>query len=108
MQACVENSSDPLALLGASERLVRREVQEVKDSEGAGLLVGSLPGVEAAHLAMLVRRGVTTIGTLRGIPKPVLVSVFGKDVGEEIWMRARGREKRKTSVWGALIPFFGR
>ena len=55
----------------------------------AALPVGSLPGVGQTHARTLVERGVTTVGQLRRIPKPVLIAAFGKGIGQHIWESAR-------------------
>jgi len=107
MQACAETASGEWRVTSGQQE-VKKEVKEVQEAGCAALPVESLRGVEAAHVATLARRGVTTIGTLRGIPKPVLVSVFGKDAGERIWLSARGREERKPFALMSLIPFFAR
>jgi hypothetical protein len=51
--------------------------------------VGILPGVGQTHAKTLVERGVTTVGQLRRIPKPVLVAAFGQAIGKHIWESAR-------------------
>jgi hypothetical protein len=58
----------------------------------AALPVGALPGVGQTHAKTLVDRGVTTVGQLRRIPKPVLVAAFGKAIGKHIWESARSME----------------
>jgi nucleotidyltransferase/DNA polymerase involved in DNA repair len=104
MEACVETSSGEWRVTNGEQD----EVKHVKAAQGVPQLVESLPGIEPAHVVALAKRGIRTIGTLRGIPKPVLVSVFGQAVGEQIWMKARGRTEQKAVTLRSLIPFFAR
>jgi DNA polymerase-4 len=62
----------------------------------APLPVEKLHGVGRAHAVALAERGVTTIGQLRRIPKPVLVAAFGEEIGKQIWERARGIDGRES------------
>jgi hypothetical protein len=62
-----------------------------KQSLLTALPVGSLPGVGQTHARTLVERGVTTVGQLRRIPKPVLVAAFGQAIGKHIWESARSQ-----------------
>jgi hypothetical protein len=66
-----------------------RSRKTLEQSPLSALPVGSLPGVGQTHARALVERGVTTVGQLRRIPKPVLVSAFGKSIGQHIWESAR-------------------
>jgi hypothetical protein len=61
----------------------------LEQSHLATLPVGSLPGIGQTYAKALVERGVTTIGQLCRIPKPVLVAAFGKGIGQHIWESAR-------------------
>ena len=60
------------------------------------LPVEKLHGVGHVHAAALAERGVTTIGQLRLIPKPVLTAAFGEAVGQQLWERARGLDGREV------------
>jgi len=60
------------------------------------LPVEKLCGVGHTHAGALSERGVTTIGQLRQIPKPVLVAAFGEAIGQQIWERARGLDGREV------------
>jgi DNA polymerase IV len=62
----------------------------------APLPVEKLHGIGHVHAGALAERGVTTIGQLRMIPKPVLVAAFGDVIGEQIWERARGLDGREV------------
>ena len=62
----------------------------------APLPVEKLHGIGHTHAAALAERGVTTIGQLRQIPKPVLVAAFGEAIGQQIWERARGLDGREV------------
>jgi DNA polymerase IV len=62
----------------------------------APLPVEKLHGIGHVHAGALAERGVTTIGQLRMIPKPVLVAAFGEVIGEQIWERARGLDGREV------------
>lgn len=62
----------------------------------APLPVEKLHGIGHTYAAALAERGVTTIGQLRGIPKPVLAAAFGDVIGEQIWERARGLDGREV------------
>jgi hypothetical protein len=67
----------------------RAQKSQLRQIPLATLPVGSLPGVGQTHATTLVERGVTTVGQLRRIPKPVLVAAFGKSIGQHIWQSAR-------------------
>ena len=60
------------------------------------LAVEKLHGIGHTHAAVLAERGVTTIGQLRLVPKPVLKAAFGEAIGEQIWERARGLDGREV------------
>jgi len=62
----------------------------------APLPVEKLHGIGHTHAGALAQRGVTTVGQLRMIPKPVLVAAFGEAIGEQIWERARGLDGREV------------
>jgi DNA polymerase-4 len=62
----------------------------------APLPVEKLHGVGHTYAGALAERGVTTIGHLRTIPKPVLVAAFGEAIGEQIWEGARGMDGREV------------
>jgi hypothetical protein len=72
------------------------------------------PGTEEAFLAPVsvqklrgvvqietraLERGVSTLGQLRQIPKPVLINVFGEAAGQALWEAARGRDAKKVGRW---------
>jgi hypothetical protein len=67
----------------------RARNSQAEEGLRAALPVGNLPGVGQTHAKMLAERGVTTVGQLRRIPKPVLVAAFGKGIGQHIWESAR-------------------
>jgi DNA polymerase IV len=60
------------------------------------LPVEKLHGIGHTYAGALAERGVSTIGQLRQIPKPVLVASFGEAIGEQIWERARGLDGREV------------
>jgi DNA polymerase-4 len=60
------------------------------------LPVEKLHGIGHTHAGTLAERGVSTIGQLRLIPKPVLIAAFGEVIGEQIWERARGLDGREV------------
>jgi DNA polymerase IV len=60
------------------------------------LPVEKLHGIGHIHAGALAERGVSTIGQLRQIPKPVLVAAFGDAIGQQIWERARGLDGREV------------
>ncbi len=62
----------------------------------APLPVEKLPSIGRAHAGALADYGVTTIGRLRRIPKPVLAEAFGAEIGEQMWQSARGLDGRKS------------
>jgi DNA polymerase-4 len=62
----------------------------------APLAVERLRNIGRAHAVVLGDYGVTTIGELRRIPKPVLVQAFGAEMGEQMWRSARGLDGRKS------------
>jgi DNA polymerase IV len=64
----------------------------------APLPVDRLHGIGHAHAVALAEQGVTMIGQVRRIPKPVLVAAFGEEVGKQIWTAARGLDERKLSL----------
>jgi DNA polymerase-4 len=69
----------------------------------APLPVEKLSGVGQAYAVALVEHGITTMGQLRRIPKPVLVAAFGEKIGKEIWKRARGLDGRKSPRASASV-----
>ena len=79
----------PAKRSGFLVRWLRARNPYAEGSFAAALPVGALPGVGPAYSRTLVQRGVTTVGQLRRIPKPVLVSAFGKAIGKHIWGCAR-------------------
>ena len=62
----------------------------------APLPVEKLHGIGHTHAGALAERGVTTIGQLRMIPKPVLMAAFGEVIGEQVWERSRGLDGREV------------
>jgi hypothetical protein len=70
-------------------RWLRARNPYAEGSFAAATPVGALPGVGHTYSQTLVQRGVTTVGQLRRIPKPVLVAAFGKTIGKHIWECAR-------------------
>ncbi len=64
----------------------------------APLPVDRLHGIGHAHAVALAEQGVTMIGQVRRIPKPVLVAAFGEEMGKQIWTAARGLDERKSSL----------
>ncbi len=62
----------------------------------APLPVEKLHGIGHIHAGALAERGVSTIGQLRLIPKPVLMAAFGEAIGQQIWERARGLDGREV------------
>jgi DNA polymerase IV len=59
------------------------------------LPVEKLNGIGQIYAADLVRRGISTIGQLRMVPKPALTAAFGDVIGRHIWESARGRDTRE-------------
>jgi nucleotidyltransferase/DNA polymerase involved in DNA repair len=56
------------------------------------LPVTKLHGIGQIDAIALGGRGISTIGQLRSLPKPVLTAAFGQSLGVELWNSARGRE----------------
>ncbi len=69
----------------------------MEESFLAPLPVYKLRGTHT-HAAALVERGVSTIGQLRMVPKPVLMAAFGDVIGEQIWKHARGLDGREVML----------
>ena len=69
----------------------------------APLPVEKLQGIGHAHAVALAEQGITTIGQLRRIPKPVLAAAFGDEIGEQIWECARGLDRRESSLASASV-----
>ncbi len=55
------------------------------------MAVTNLHGIGDIDAWALVERGISTIGELRSLPKPVLVAAFGEALGVRLWFSARGR-----------------
>ncbi len=64
----------------------------------APLPVEKLHGIGHTHAGALAERGISTIGQLRMVPKPVLVAAFGDVTGQQIWERARGLDGREVML----------
>ncbi len=64
----------------------------------APLPVDKLHGIGHTHAGALAERGISTIGQLRMVPKPVLVAAFGDVIGQQIWERARGLDGREVML----------
>jgi DNA polymerase IV len=62
----------------------------------APLPVEKLHSIGHTYAGALAERGVSTIGQLRQIPKPVLMAAFGEAIGEQIWERSRGLDGREV------------
>ena len=60
------------------------------------LPVEKLHGIGHVHATQLHERGISTIGELRQVPKPVLQAAFGEAIGGQIWERARGLDGREV------------
>ncbi|HKV24280.1 MAG TPA: DNA polymerase IV [Candidatus Acidoferrum sp.] len=60
------------------------------------LPVEKLHGIGHVHAGMLAERGISTIGELRRVPRPVLEAAFGEVIGGQIWERARGLDGREV------------
>jgi DNA polymerase-4 len=69
----------------------------------APLPVERLYGIGHAHAVALAEQGVTMIGALRRIPRPVLAAAFGDENGKQIWTAARGLDERKSSLPSACV-----
>jgi len=69
----------------------------------APLPVDRLYGIGHAHAVALAEQGVTMIGALRRIPRPVLAAAFGDENGKQIWTAARGLDERKSSLPSACV-----
>jgi hypothetical protein len=78
-------------------RWLRARKTQAEQSFAAALPVAALPGVGHTYSRTLVERGVTTVGQLRRIPKPVLVAAFGKAIGKHIWECARSRDHESAA-----------
>lgn len=63
----------------------------------ASLAVGKLPSIGDVRAATMNDGGVSTVGQLRMVPKPVLKAAFGEASGEHIWQQARGRDGQAVS-----------
>ncbi len=64
----------------------------------APLPVEKLHGIGHTHATTLGERGITTIGELRQVPRPVLEAAFGEVIGRQIWERARGLDGREIMM----------
>jgi len=60
------------------------------------LPIEKLRGIGQKQVSALMQGGLTTLGELQQIPKPVLVAAFGAAIGERIWNLARGYETRDS------------
>jgi DNA polymerase IV len=69
----------------------------------APLPVDNLRSIGRAHAVALADYGVTTIGHLRRIPKPVLAEAFGAEMGEQMWESAHGLDGRKSPRASARV-----
>lgn len=69
----------------------------------APLPLDRLDGIGHAHAVALAEQGVTMIGALRRIPRPVLAAAFGDENGKQIWTASRGLDERKSSLPSACI-----
>ena len=49
-------------------------------------------GIGQKQMSALRQGGLSTVGELQQIPKPVLVAAFGAGIGERIWRVARGQD----------------
>jgi DNA polymerase-4 len=70
----------------------------MEESFLAPLPVDKLHGIGHTHAGALAERGISTIGQLRMVPKPVLVAAFGDVIGQQIWERARGLDGREVML----------
>jgi DNA polymerase-4 len=85
-----------------ASRLERRQSSRIvppgtEETFLAPLPVEKVHGIGRAHAVALAEQGVTTIGQLRRIPKPVLAEAFGEKIGEQIWERTRGLDGRESA-----------
>jgi DNA polymerase IV len=64
--------------------------------------IDSLRGIPRTHVFALSQGGVSTIGELQRIPKPVLTAAFGAAIGKRIWESVRGIEN--GDGWHSPIP----
>lgn len=71
----------------------------------APVAVQKLCGLVQIETRALAERGISTIGQLRQIPKPVLINVFSEATGRALWHAARGRDAKKAG-WGRFGPLF--
>ena len=72
----------------------------------ADLAIGELEGTHGIEIEPLVRAGISTIGRLRSLPKPVLAARFGDSMGTLLWNSARGRDMdvpRPRREWGPAV-----
>jgi hypothetical protein len=58
-----------------------------------------LHGVVQSETRTLAEGGISTLGQLRQIPKPVLIYVFGDGPGRALWHIARGQDANKPDCW---------
>jgi len=65
----------------------------------APVSVQKLRGVVQIEARALAERGISTVGQLRQIPKPLLINVFGDASGRALWDAARWRDAKKVGRW---------
>ena len=81
-----------------SRRGIRIVLAHEEEPFMTSLPVEKLPGVGDVQAATMKDSGVSTVGQLRMVPKPVLKAAFGEASGEQIWQHARGRDGRAVSL----------
>jgi DNA polymerase-4 len=63
----------------------------------APLSADRLQGLTRSQLNLLTAEGILTLGQLRLVPKPVLVTAFGESMGLQLWRQARGLDQPQTT-----------
>ncbi len=95
LRVCIGAGRTRIMALLAARAALPRGVRIVNaDSEAtvlASMAVTNLHGIGGIEARALVARGISTIGELRSLPKPVLIAAFGEALGAQLWFSARGR-----------------
>jgi len=85
-----------LAARAAQPRGVRIVNADSETTVLAMMAITNLDRIGDIDARALMERGISTIGELRSLPKPVLVAAFGKALGVQLWFSARGQNVPPT------------
>jgi DNA polymerase-4 len=88
------------------EEMLLRMQTEIRESTGLAVSVGAACNRAMAAMASrtagpsrlrVIAPGILTLGQLRLVPKPVLVTAFGESMGLQLWRQARGLDQPQTT-----------